>query len=323
MPRIDALRYWLISASFHQSPVLQACLLLGLAQVVSGLTYAQAPLATNGQKATLSASSAATDVLPVTPTPAPQPDAFAAWNALLQDVARIGIRAASQNGVGSGSPMDAPMPGETNGLTQTRSASSDGEPGTHTGFGHGSGMHRPMGGDPMRTNGPGTMQAGNNMSRGMGGGPRGAGSLNVGSLFQLAGDAGHGLTAGGYTGLGSALGVLPTISQFTRSGLSLPVASSIGNFRLSYQSPLTLPGMNGSTFAMHGYGSGFAAYDSPHARSGRVDFSASATMGMGSSGSAGGMSGGGGGMGHGGPGNHNGPSNQPQPAASVSLHLSF
>ncbi|HWT67435.1 MAG TPA: hypothetical protein VN151_15080 [Terracidiphilus sp.] len=300
-------------------------------------------------------TSTTADALPG--APAPQTDSFAAWNALLRDVMRMGVRAASQNDISaaaSGSPMDAPMPGETNGLAQSRSASDNAGPGIQTGGHHSGGMRGPMEEDSMQADGPGyggnagtapsmnqgmgfhggtgtemgagPMQSSSGMNRGMGGGPRG-GSLNLGSLFQLAGDASRGLNASGYTGLGTALGVLPTISQLTRGGLSLPVASSVGNFRLSYQSPLTLPGMNGSTFAMHGYGSGLATYDSPHARSGRVDFSASAMMGMGSS-STGGMSGGPGGgvggMGHGGPGgSHSGPGTQTQSSASVSLHLSF
>ncbi len=161
-------------------------------------------------------------------------------------------------------------------------------------------------------------------SGGMGGGQPGGSPLNFGSLFQLAGDLGRGLDSSGHTSLGTALGTLPTLSQLTRSGLSLPMASSAGNFRFSYQSPLSFAGMNGTSLAVHGYGSGFAAYDSPHARSGRFDFSASALMGMGSGSTASGVNSSS--MGHGGPGGpggHGGSNSQSQPSASVSLHLSF
>ena len=165
------------------------------------------------------------------------------------------------------------------------------------------------------------MQAGPNASVHGGSG----GLLNINSLFQLAGDASRGLTGSGHSSLGSALGVIPMLSQLTRGGVQLPVGSSFGSFRVSYQSPLSFSGMNGSSIAMRGYGSGAAAYNSPHVRSGRVDFSASAVMGMGSNGATGSPGGGmgqGGSSGHGGPCNHAG-SNQSDPSASVSLHLSF
>lgn len=199
------------------------------------------------------------------------------------------------------------------------------------GPGMGSGMGSGMGGgmNAMHSSGQGGMggmgQGGpGGGSGGMGGqGRPGGSSLNLGSLFQLAGGVGRGLSASGYSGVGTALSTIPAL---TGGGLSLPMNSSVGNFRFAYQSPLNFSGMNGTALAMHGYGSGVAAYDSPHARSGRVDFSASALMGMSASSGAGGGGGQGGGMGHGGPGGpggHGGGGGQTQPSASVSLHLSF
>lgn len=341
----------------YSLPNLPHCVVLvGLALIPPGLLHAQASLATGGQEATLPAAPA-TDALPT--APAAQPDAFAAWNQMLRDVARMGVRAAGENNSSSAetSPMDAPMPGDSTSLSGMRGR-QEGDDGMHAGAGHHGAMGGPRGDDadgqsPAMASGTHSdMSPGGGMHRGggmgfqgsdsgmgamqsdglggapggrMGGRPGGSGSLNLGSLFQLAGDAGRGLSANGHTAVGSALGMVPGL---TGSGLNLPMASSVGNFRFSYQSPLSFTGMNGTQLAVHGYGSGVATYDSPHARSGRVDFSASAMMGMGTSGSAAGMStgGGGAGMGHGGGpgGGHGGPgSSQSQPSAAVSLHLSF
>lgn len=306
-------------------PIFVRCI-SGLALAGSGLLCAQAPLTASGQIGPLAS---APEALPS--APATRQDSFAAWNELLRDVTQIGIRAAVANGsissgVGSG-PLETALPGESSPATAgmaNQPATSPGngsmQPGAIGTAGRGGGPGPQMG-NSMQTNG---------FAHGPGGGrPDGqpGGSLNLGFLFQLAGGLGRGLNSSGYTGLGTALGMLPTLSQLTRAGINLPVASLLGNFRVSYQSPLNLAGMNGTSPTVRGYGSGFAAYDSPHARSGRLDFSASALMGtssgMGGQGGASGGMGSGGPGGHGPGGGHGGGSSQSQPSASVSLHLSF
>jgi hypothetical protein len=177
--------------------------------------------------------------------------------------------------------------------------------------------------------------AGSGFGAGMGTGFRGASGgsgnygegfngFNLGSFPPLTGDPGRGPGVGGHGNAAGAIGAVPSFNQLFRGNLSLPVNSSFGNFRLSYQDPLSLS----NSFQMrglNGYGSGFATYDSPHARSGRIDFSASAKVGMSSGyGSSGyGM----GNFGSGGtnaPGSH-GPGGNPagQPSSAVSLHLTF
>jgi hypothetical protein len=127
---------------------------------------------------------------------------------------------------------------------------------------------------------------------------------------------------GGSANSGSPLGPMPSFNQMMHGGLSLPMNSSFGNFRFSYQSPFSLSNslqMN----TLNGYGAGFATYESPHARSGRIDFSASAKVGMGS---ANGMSNyGSDWMNQGGPGGH-GPGGHgaaDQPSTAVSFRLKF
>lgn len=139
------------------------------------------------------------------------------------------------------------------------------------------------------------------------------GTTGLGALSQLDGDLSRGLGAGGHSNAAAALGVLPSFNQFLHGGLSLPASSSFGNFRLSYQSPFSVTN-NFQMKEMNGYGSGFATYDSPHLRSGRVDFSASAKIGMGNGINQGGF-------GAHGPDGHGG--NSSDPSTSLAFHLSF
>jgi hypothetical protein len=92
--------------------------------------------------------------------------------------------------------------------------------------------------------------------------------------FSGAGFGGHGGDSGGF------VGAVPSFNPFMRGGLSLPIDSALGNFRLSYQNSLSLTN-SFDTNRLTNYGSTFATYESPHARSGRIDFSAAAKVGMG------------------------------------------
>ncbi|HWA95466.1 MAG TPA: hypothetical protein VG844_12765 [Terracidiphilus sp.] len=214
-------------------------------------------------------------------------NAYAAWNNLLRDVARMGMLGAmrhissSNTFAGGASEVTQPSRGEIAGDTNMNRRNS-----------------------------------------------REGSQFNLASLFQLANDASRGFSASGQTQLGSALRLLPALNQFTR-GISLPMNSSFGSFRLSYQSPLHFQGMNGTSLAVHGYGSGLADYESPHMHSGKLDFSASALMGIGTGeGATRAMAAGGGGRGsqgmdmHGGQNNRGG-NGEGQPSASVSVRLSF
>jgi len=189
----------------------------------------------------------------------------------------------------------------------------------------------------------------------MGGGPGfngdgpGGNSASLDSLFRMASDLSRDLGAGRKGNLGTALGVLPTLNQLTRGGLNLPFNSSLGNFRLSCQN---LFGGTGSPMGSRiSYGSPSASFTSTHLKTGKIDFSSSATVsggfgmsaGMSSFGGQGGGStsfgaraGGGSGMGGqagggapgGGPGSHGGgPGRESggggRPSASVSLRLNF
>ncbi|WP_157439994.1 hypothetical protein [Terracidiphilus gabretensis] len=146
-----------------------------------------------------------------------------------------------------------------------------------------------------------------------------ASSFNPGSISQLSGDVSRGLAAGGHTNAASVLGALPSANQLLRGGLNLPVNSSLGNFRLSYQPPFSLN--NNFQFKdASGFGSPSAVYESPHARSGHVDFSASAKVGVGSAMEMNGPGGGQNGIGGHTPGH---PGNSSDPSSSVTLKLSF
>lgn len=311
---------------------------LRLAYTLASLSLMAACFASAQQPLTAAAQSGALadapDAESFPSAPLAQPDAFSAWNDMLRDIMRLGMRAASQPTPGShaANPLDAPLPAGSTvrplpAVPSSAMSRPDRETTPDSGFsgrrfsasGPNTSAESRFGG-PMQSGGP-------RLGMEERGGAQPGSALNFGSLFRLAGDLGRGLDSSGHTGLGAALGVLPTLGQLTRGGLSLPMASTAGNFRFSYDSPFTLGGTNGSMLMMRGYGSGYAAYDTPHAHSGRFDFSASALTGVGSAGSAGTMNGTGG-MGPGGtgghaPGPHASGAGQSQPSASVSLHLSF
>jgi len=269
-------------------------LLLCIAIILIGTAHsaAQAPPATANLSGPQIDASAQTPQSSLASSPSSTSNAYNAWNELLRDVARLGLMAATQN---NGGAMHAGPGGETGisgGAMQSGSSAA-------------------------------AMQAGaGNAPDGARGGSGGS-VLNLGSLFQLAGSFSRALNGSGHSGIGSAVGVVPMLGQLTRGGLSMPVGSSLGSFRIGYQSPLSFSGMNGTSLTMRGYGSGSAAYDSPHMRSGRIDFSASAAMGVGASGGAGAPGGAQGGHGPGGAGGHAPGNSQSTPSASVSLHLSF
>lgn len=147
------------------------------------------------------------------------------------------------------------------------------------------------------------------------------GRANFGSISQIASDLSRGLGASGHTNAATIVGALPSLNQMLRSGLNLPVNSSFGNFHLTYQSPFSLSN-NFQMRPTNGYGSGFAAYDSPHAHNGRVDFSASAKVGMGSANS---MSAGGNNqaIGSHAPGGRGPGGSSAEPSTSLSFHLAF
>jgi hypothetical protein len=208
-------------------------------------------------------------------------------------------------------------------------------------------------GNGMNFNGgPGGAASSGGVGR-TGAGP-GGNSTSLDSLFRMAGDLSSDLGAGKNGSIGTALRLLPKLNQLSRGGLNLPLNSSFGSFRLSYQNLFGGTGspMGGRT----GYGSPSASFNSTHMRTGKIDFStaASVSSGFGMSagissfggqsaggasfspqvGGSGGMdrvtSGGGGGpMGGqgsgpgGGPGRTGGAGGQIRPSASLSLHLNF
>lgn len=164
---------------------------------------------------------------------------------------------------------------------------------------------------------------GSSASGGRGMGAQGGGGMgrgrNGGGMFQMDGASSQGMSQD----LGLSGTDAQAAKELMRGGVSLPMSSSIGNFRVAYQSPFSLT--NGMVHEGGGFGSSSAMYDSPHARTGGIDFSASAKVGMGSMmGAGGGMSGmgggHGGGIGMGGPGGRGGSAD---PSTSVTLHLSF
>jgi len=184
----------------------------------------------------------------------------------------------------------------------------------------------------------------------MGSAPGGS-AVGLGSLFQLAGNVSRDLGAGKSGVLGTALGTLPALNQLMRGGLNLPLNSSIGNFRLSYRDLL---GSGGNALGGNfGSGSPSASFTSSHFKTGKIDFSAAASVNGGSAGGGSGMSAGissfggqaaggasltsqagggtaggsmpsgGAGGGQGGPGGNSGNGGGKRPAASLSLHLNF
>jgi hypothetical protein len=162
----------------------------------------------------------------------------------------------------------------------------------------------------------------------------GGSSANLESLFRMASTLSGDLGAKQYGALGTTLRILPTFNQLTRSGLNLPMSSSLGNFQLSYRN---LFGAGSSTMGgKGGFGSPSASFNSTHMRTGKIDFSVAASVtggSMGGSSSFGGKAGGG--MGSapaggamGGPGGHSGGGaggggSDKSPGASLALHLSF
>jgi hypothetical protein len=264
-----------------------------------------------------------------------------AWKPLLRDLAKTGMNRAGLHGGPGGSGPGGPHGGGPNGggSGSGPAMSSYPEDGVHygsgirpsTGAGIGSsdfngGISNGFSGDTGNAFGGDTE---NQFSGAPGNGFRSSsaapgsfnpGSFNLGSLSQLSGNLGRGLAAGGHTNAAAALGALPSFSQSLHSGFSLPVSSSLGSFRLSYQSPLSLTN-NFQIRDMNSFGSSMAAYDSPHLRSGHIDFSAAAKVGVGSTT---GMSDPGG-MGQSGFGGHT-PGrggNSSDPSSSVSFRLLF
>jgi hypothetical protein len=175
--------------------------------------------------------------------------------------------------------------------------------------------------------------------------PRGN-PADLDSLFHMVNDLSHDLGAGKKGILGTVPNALSKFDLLRHGGLNLPLNSSLGNFRLSYQNFIGQG--SGGTGEKIGRGSPSASFASSHLHSGKADFSATAAISEGSMGcgscmsagissfggqAGGGMNGGqaGGSMGgqNGGPdeGRGGGPvggnRGGQHPAASLSLHLSF
>jgi hypothetical protein len=206
-------------------------------------------------------------------------------------------------------------------------------------------------GDGMGFNGSGQRSGGAASQLGCGPGRTEVGRnfFDLSSILETSSNLSRDLGAGKSGTLGTALGVLPAFNQLMRGGLNLPLNSSFGSFRLSYQD--LLGGAGGAIGSKTGFGSPSVSFSSSH-KAGWIDFSAAASLsggsitggsgmstGMssfggqaaGSMGSAsadsstgGGQSGGGPGSQGGGPGGPGGGnSGGKRPAASLSLHLSF
>lgn len=114
----------------------------------------------------------------------------------------------------------------------------------------------------------------------------GGNPADLDSLFRMASGLSRDLGAGKHGALGTALGVLPAFSQLTGGGLNLSSKTSIGNFRLSYRDLLGSGAMGGRP----GLGSPSASFTSSHVRTGKVDFSAAASVSDGSMSGGSGMS---------------------------------
>jgi hypothetical protein len=124
----------------------------------------------------------------------------------------------------------------------------------------------------------------------------------------------------------AAFGSIPEVNQWLSGRFTLPIASSIGSFRLSYQNPLlTRPGIGPLT-----PGTATATYTTSHAKDSKIDFTAAAQV---RDGGARGFMGEGGSSSPANPGAADSPNgaatgvagngNQKGPSASVSVRLSF
>jgi hypothetical protein len=215
-----------------------------------------------------------------------------------------------------------------------------------------SGNHSVVSGGGSGFNGGGQGSSGGVASQsgaGLGRTEAGRSSFDLNSILGTASNLSRDLGAGKSGTLGTALGVLPAFNQLMRGGLNLPLNSSFGSFRLSYQN--LLGGAGGAMGGRTGSGSPSASFTSSR-KIGWVDFSAAASLSGGSitggsgtstgmssfGGQAGGSMGGasadsstGGGQSGGEPGSQGGGPGGPsggngggkRAAASVSLHLSF
>jgi hypothetical protein len=126
-----------------------------------------------------------------------------------------------------------------------------------------------------------TSQSGGQPNRAVPGGN----PADLDSLFRMASGLSRDLGAGKHGALGTALGVLPAFSQLTGGGLNLSSKTSVGNFRLSYRDLLS-----GAMGGRPGLGSPSASFTSSHVRTGKVDFSAAASVSDGSMSGGSGMS---------------------------------
>jgi hypothetical protein len=131
------------------------------------------------------------------------------------------------------------------------------------------------------------------MHTAMRGGRFNSGGTNLESRFEmgskLSQDLDKGLGAGNTGALGTALGVLPKLTQWERNGLKLPVDSSLGKFQFAYRDQLGkgADAMGGGI----GRGTAGATFNSTGLRDDMMRFSATAMFG----GAGGGMGSGGGG----------------------------
>lgn len=180
------------------------------------------------------------------------PSSASRWNLVLQDL----IRDAYQLGTRSGNHSQG----------AGSSASFNGG-----GAGYGIGGAAPSGG---------------------GAGPAGAASpINPDSLFSMASGLSRDLGTGRSGGLGAALGVLPTLNQISRGGLSLPLDTSLGSFKLVSPNLFgdAMGGRMGAGFPSASFTSTHS-FASTHSGSGKVNFSAAAAVSGGGLGGNSGMS---------------------------------
>lgn len=165
---------------------------------------------------------------------------------------------------------------------------------------------------------------------GIGGGPKDPGAGISVNYFKLISDLGAGLAAGHNNAFGATMHSLPKLSEWLRSGITVPLGSqthgpsgaaeagldaphggpggsggptgwrggehaSAGGFHLGYQNSLLgAGGSGGAGFSGLNVGSASASYEAPRSAGNRFGFSASATAGA-DAGSGGATSFGGGG----------------------------